>query len=395
MKITTRRTWIAAAALAATAFIAACGGGGSDAGAPSAAGSAWTTGPITGLGSIIVNGVRYDDSNAKVEHDEDSAEHRSSDLKIGMVVEVQSSSVDESRQSASASTIRYGSEIVGAIESFDGTTLRVLGQAIDVTSTTVIDDSIGSLAGLRSGLIVEIHALYDASTQRYVATRIEDKPAGTVFRLRGSVAELDTAAKTFKLSTAVISYAGIDAAALPPNFANGQRVRVTLQPTQVDGRWVATAVRTGVRRVDDFGDARIRGTVTAFVSTADFEVNGIKVNASNARVDGNSQALALGRHVEVRGSTVNGVLVAARVRVDGSARDRDDDSRLVELHGTIASLNTETKSFVTRDVAVDYSAVVEWKDGSEASLANGRAVEVKGVWSADRRTLKASRVEFE
>jgi hypothetical protein len=87
--------------------------------------------------------------------------------------------------------------------------------------------------------------------------------------------------------------------------------------------------------------------------------------------------------------------VAARVRVDGSARDRDDDSRLVELHGTIASLNTETKSFVTRDVTVDYSAVVEWKDGSEASLANGRAVEVKGVWSADRRTLKASRVEFE
>ncbi|MFN7288027.1 MAG: hypothetical protein ACK5SV_02725, partial [Burkholderiales bacterium] len=48
---------------AGAAQVAGCGGGGGDlAGIGSGGTGSFTTGVITGLGSIIVNGVRYDDS---------------------------------------------------------------------------------------------------------------------------------------------------------------------------------------------------------------------------------------------------------------------------------------------------------------------------------------------
>ncbi len=61
------------------ALVSACGGGGAASDFSSPAGSsgnpaatagagAYALGAITGFGSIIVNGVRYDDSKAKAEH---------------------------------------------------------------------------------------------------------------------------------------------------------------------------------------------------------------------------------------------------------------------------------------------------------------------------------------
>ena len=61
--------WLAATA--ASVLVAACGGGGgSDAG--SATGSGLTVGTVTGFGSIIVDGLRYDDRNVSVSVDSES-----------------------------------------------------------------------------------------------------------------------------------------------------------------------------------------------------------------------------------------------------------------------------------------------------------------------------------
>ena len=82
------------AALTAVSLVA-CGGGGE---APGTAGTAtaqsFASGPITGLGSIIVNGIRYDDSQARVERDDDGSNQSAAALKLGMMVEVQSSRPD-------------------------------------------------------------------------------------------------------------------------------------------------------------------------------------------------------------------------------------------------------------------------------------------------------------
>ena len=61
----------------------------------------------------------------------------------------------------------------------------------------------------------------------------------------------------------------------------------------------------------------------------------------------------------------------------------------------MSGLDTANTSFMLRDVKVNYSRVLEWKNGSAADLANGKRLEVKGLWSEDRRVLLAVVIEFE
>lgn len=382
------------AGAALTTFLVACGGGGDTPAAQSL-----TTGPISGLGSIIVNGVRFDDSSARIESEdggEDGGDglHTPAELKLGMMVEVESSSIDDSTGRAVAKRVRFGSEIVGPVASVDATaqTLSVLDQTVEIKPTTVFDDSlVGGFAAFAPGQVLEIHALFDAASGHYVATRVELESTVAAYRLRGRISALDTVAKTFQIGAAVINYADVLAAGLPV-LADGLRVRVRLQTAQVAGQWVALSVRTGVRRVDDFGDVRVRGLVTAFTSPQQFEVQGLPVNASGAVFEPDADAVQRGAIVAVRGSVVAGTIVATRVKVlDGE----DDDWQRVELHGSVSEIDTTAQTFMLREIKVDYSRVLEWKDGLPTDLANGRAVEVKGVWSDDHRVLYAVIVEFE
>lgn len=375
-------------AVLAAALMAACGGGGSSSSDGTTA-TTFASGPISGFGSIIVDGVRFDDSGAEIEN-EDGERGGSNDLQLGTMVEIEGGAIDDSTGRAKALRIRFGSEIVGPVASVasDSTSLVVLGQTVELRPETVVDDSLPADPQAWAGLVVEVHALMDASTGHYVATRIEDKDNALLFKLRGVVAELDTTAQTFKIGDALISYAGVTD--LPALFDDGLRVRVRLQTTQVEGKWVAVSIRSGVRKVEDHDVARLRGTVTDLTDETHFEVNGVPVNASAARID--DGPVTAGARVEVRGTAKDGTVIATRVKV----LDEDDDAiRGIELHGTVGDLNTEAKTFVLRGVTVDYSGTLIFKDGAEADLADGVQVEVKGRLSTDRSTLTAVLIEFE
>jgi hypothetical protein len=380
----------AVAAVVAAALVAGCGGGGSASGGTGA--TAFTAGPIRGFGSIIVNGVRFDDSSAQVEN-EDGVRGGSDDLKLGSMVEVESEKVDDSTGRAKATRIRFGSEIVGPVQSVDtaANSFVVLGQTVDVKPETVFDDSLGAtgVAGL-AGKVVEVHAQRDAASGHLVASRIEDKAAATAFKLRGTVSALEPNAKTFQIGTAVINYGGIAPADLPANLANGMKVRVKLQTAQVGGQWVATAVRSGERKVEDHDDARLIGNVSAFTSATAFEVGGVAVDAGSARID-NGPVTADSR-VEVRGAAKDGKIVATRVKVlDGT----DDMLRGVELHGPISDVSTSAKTFMLRGVKVSFGGSVVYERGTEALLVAGAKVEAKGALSSDGTTLNAVLIRFE
>ena len=389
--------WLGAAcALLTASWIAGCGGGGSY--APPATGStaspssvAFTSGPVGGFGSVIVNGVRFDDSAAKVDDDDGNAA-TSAALKLGMMVDVDSGAVDDTLGRAVAQHIRFGSVLVGPVATVDtvAATFVVLGQTVEVRNTTVFDDTLsGGVAGL-AGKTVEVHALFDATSGHFVASRIEAEVAPAAFKLVGLVSALDTAAKTFQIGAAVVSYSKVAAADLPAALANGLRVRMRLETVQVNGQWVAISVRSGVRKVDDRAEGRLRALVTAFTSPTAFEVGGVPVDASTAVVE--HGPVALGARVDVRGKLVNGTLVATRVNV---LKDNDDTVRGIELHGAVSEVNTTAKTFVLRTVKVSYDANVMFKNGTDAKLVNGAQVEVKGVLSTDQKTLAATKIEFE
>ena len=383
------------ATVAALLLAAACGGGGGDMPPPK---QAFTQGTIMGFGSIIVNGVRFDDSAAQVT-DDDGQAHDKGDLKLGMTVEVESSGIDRNSNTAKASHVRFGAAIVGPVSAISAATtpktLTVLDQTVEVSDTTVFDDSLpNGFASINVGDVLEIHALFDAVTGHYLAKRIEPKPGATVFKLRGVVSALDTGAKTFMIGAAVIDYSGI--ANPPANLANGQTVRVQLNTTKnASGQWVATAIRMEQNEMEneDRDEAEVEGTITAFTSTTSFSVNGLPVDATNAKFEDGTAGIVLGAMVEVEGAIVNGVLVATKVELEDM--HQNDDRNKNELFGPISNLDTTAKTFVVRSVTVHYDSTTVFKDGVAADLANGKEVEVKGVLSADGTSVQAQVIEFE
>jgi hypothetical protein len=384
--------------LCAAITLTACGGGGSA--VSTDATSAYAAGPITGFGSVIVNGVRFDDSSASVT-DDDGNVRASSELRLGMMAEVESAGIanDGNGLRALARAIRFGSEVVGPVNSVaaDGLSLVVLGETVYVKPTTLFGERlVGGLTGLVPGTVVDVHGLLDVATGTYTATRIEARPNAPFFKLRGVVSNIDKTAHTFRIGsgTETISYAGI-AAIMPAAFDNGLLVRVRLQTTQVGGQWVAASVVRGLRQLSDHGEAEIEGKITATTFPADkkFSVNGIAVDASNALFPQGTAGIVLGASVEVKGSAVNGVVVATRVSVE---TEHDREVRGFELHGVVSAFDAAGKTFLLRGVTVSFAGTnVEFVKGVVTNLANGRQIEVKGVRSSDGVTLIATRIRFE
>jgi hypothetical protein len=393
-----RRTLLAAAiGSAASGLLAACGGGGDDTPAPGAGTAApaasYTDGVISGFGSVIVGGVRYDDSAASIST-EDGAALASGALKLGMTVEIDGSRIDRQAGTALALRIRLNTEVKGPVEAIDTTasTATVLGQTVLVTTSTLFDESLaGGLAALAVGDVVEVYGILDPEGARIVATRIESEDGATEYKLRGRIANLDTTARSFTINGTAISYAGLPAAQVPPGLANAQLVRVRLQTTPVDGRWVATALRGGRRYPDAITEAKLEGIITAFASSTSFSVNGLPVNAAAASFPDGTAGLALGARVEVQGTIRDGVMQASTVEIEDR---RFPGPRTWDLRGEIGNLDTTAKTFALRGVTVWYGGAVDWRDGNAANLANGVRLRVRGPLAADRTRLEATRIDF-
>lgn len=406
-----RRLGLAAAlsSVVLAGLLAGCGGGGTDAGTAAtgstvgptttgtanASAAAFTQGTITGFGSVIVNGVRFDDSSASVT-DDDGSTTTASALRLGMHVEVDSAAVDASTATARASAVRFGSQVTGPVSAVDtvASTLTVLGQVVDITTTTVFDDSLaGGLSAVATGAVVEVHGLADAATGHLVATRVEAEAGAAAYKLRGTVTALNTAAKTFSIGGLPISYAGLAAAAVPTTLADGVTLRVALATSPIGAVWQAQSLRLKRGAPADGSVAHLRGVITAYSSATAFSVNGLVVDAGAADFPDGSAGLALGVQVDVRGTVRNSVLLATRVSLE--SRHRGDDDRRLELHGAIAAVDTLAKTFQLRGVTVSYAGTVGYEGGTEAGLVVGARVEVKGGVGSTRSQLAAVKISFE
>jgi hypothetical protein len=383
--------------LCMAAILAACGGGGggsADSPPPPAAQRSFTSGAITGFGSVIVNGVRFDDSGAEVV-DEDGRHLGRDDLKLGEQVEVEASQVDRAGGHGVATRIRIGSEIVGPVEAIDlaARRLTVLGQTVDVGARTVVDDNLaGGLAGLSVGTVLEVHARFDAARGVFDATRLESAGAPAAFKLRGVVSALDAPAQTFRIGAAAIDYAA--ATSVTSSLADGAVVRILLQTTPVEGRWIATSVQSGERAPDDHGEAEVKGLVSAFTSATQFSIDGLAVDAGKATFPDGQAGVVLGALVEVEGSIVDGILVATRVHLEDeeSEHERGED---FELHGALSALDAANHRFTLRGLTVTFDQATAWRDLAADQLAEGLQVEVQGVLSADGTQLAATRISLE
>jgi hypothetical protein len=359
--------------LIGAALLPACGGGTDVAGLSSGGTGSFTSGVIVGLGSVIVNGIRYDDSAASVTID--GVTSTAAALQLGMVVRIQGSAVTapptaDALATATATHIAYGSEWKGPAAQVDmgAGTFTLLGQAVQVLGTTIFSE--GKFDATLEGRYVEVYGFVNAKDGSLQASRIEvESGAPDHYRLSGVVSDLT--GTTFLLGTALINHAS---ASKPADLRNGQLVRAELQTTQQNGAWVATEIKADdySSELDDDDEAEVEGAITSFTSGTSFSVNGIAVDASRITPP---PGLQLGVRVEVKGVIGNGVVFATEIDIK---TDDEVESQAFEFHGAVSELDTTAKTFVVRGYAVRYDGQTAFDIGT-ALWADGLTVEVKAV----------------
>jgi Domain of unknown function (DUF5666) len=130
-------------AAASLLIVSACGGGGDSAGgaAPPPAATqktSMTHGPVLGFGSVIVNGIRFDDSTAKIEVEDDDDDKGG--LKLGMVVRVEGK-VNDDGVTGKADRIEMGAEVRGPVETVDtaAKSFVAMGASVKVNDATLFE----------------------------------------------------------------------------------------------------------------------------------------------------------------------------------------------------------------------------------------------------------------
>ncbi len=386
--LTRRLLWACGATITAFLMLSVVSCGGVDSGGT---GGSSAVGPISGLGSIIVNGVRFDDSKASIT-DEDGVAIPRSTLKLGVLAAVEGSAVTTrgTERVAAASRIRVSSDLVGVVQAMDrsGRSVRILEQSVRVTAATVFDDLLPlGLDSLAAGAVVEVYGRQDLASGQYVATRIELRPSATFDLIRGRVDGVDAMARTVRVGPATIDTSLLSSAELAL-LVPGQTTRMRLQR----GALRATAAASSDRSLVDGTQSFLEGRITRFDSNGRFEVDGQRVDASQASIAPAGAALGVGVRVSIEGASSAGVLVAQKVEVEG---DEDASPTVFELHGVIDSIDVVGRVLQLDGVAVDFSGSVTFSNGSLADLAVGRQIEVKGTLQSDGVGLRAREIKFE
>lgn len=370
-------------------LLAGCGGGGPLAGIDRLGIS---SGPVTGFGSVVVNGVRYE-VPAGFEVSISGTPGGQADLQVGQQVTVRWQT-NPNGTSRIAAGIEFNPDVGGPVtagsQDAAAGTVVVLGQTVRVSAATSFGSDLDGFAGLTNGRAVTVSGLRD-STGAIRATRIDPRSTGAL-EVRGVAT--DVTAAILRIGNLQVDYGAASLPAGPP--ANGDLVQVRGTTVNLLGRLVATVVAVQ----DDFGtlatgrdDAELEGLITAFTTPgAVFRVGGarVRVTAQTQFESGRSATdLANDVGVEVEGSVdANGVLVAREI--DFKSFDADGDGDDDELEGRVAGdvtarADAAVGTVLVAGVTVTVSAATRLEDKRDrqrpfrlADLDIGDFVSVRG-----------------
>jgi hypothetical protein len=376
---------LAGTSAAATALLVACGGGG-DAGGSASSQSVYQ-GTIGGFGSVIVNGVRFDDSAARITVDDEAVTVGA--LKLGMRTEV-TGSVAADGSTGTATSCVVDTALRGPIASIDVATnsFKIRGISVVVDDKTVYEGA-GNLAALKVGDWVEVHGSVDFTNRTVQATRVEVKPPEEVGRVVLFGKATGVTATTFTLGDLTVNYSSARLIGFDNNtITEGAVVRVRSNVAPVGNVLTATVVKAvKAPRLTDGTPAAVEGRIQQYVSVSNFLVSGTAVDATNAEFTfGSAADLSEGKRVIVFGTLADGKIIAKKIRI--FRPDLDGEVRLIGMVSDFVSVS----SFKVRGVAVDASAAT-FEGGDAPQLTDGRLVEIKGQSAGS--VVKATKVEFE
>jgi hypothetical protein len=329
-----------AIAALAVVFIGCHSGGGSGSGAGSTT-SAVTVGSMT-KGSVVVNGVRFEDTAANITADD--TPKTAAFLADGMVVKVKGT-INDDGVTGQAQEIEVENEVRGAITAPKGTdTITVLNQTVLIDGGTAFPPGL-TFGTLTAGDEVEVHGQRDAAGVIH-ATRVEKLGADASDQVRGPVTGVATG--SFNIGSLHITFdGGTVIAPEGATFAEGDIVEVHLnggQATRIEVEHAEDRFRP-----DDGQKFEVEGFVSQFGSlSGTFRVGDQEVDASggSVRFEGGIAAdLANDMRVEAEGHISGGILIATKIALKESIRieanaDADGSANVLGMTVKVTSKTT-------------------------------------------------------
>jgi hypothetical protein len=361
-------------------------------------------GPITGFGSVFVDGERFETSSSDTNYLTDDSPADEDDLEIGMIVRVRASSTNDDGEWI-ADDVEFDENLKGPVDSVGADSFVALGQTINVTAQTRFDDGL-TLPDLAMDDIVEVSG-YRNEFDEIDATYVERKVLSDVddFEVLGQVRDLNTTAMTFRIGDLTVDYSGAELDDLGSGLANGVLVEaedenraymggdLLMLATEVEGEFIGEFKDEddddldgdGIRDDDDEDDDddrdefEIKGVVTEVIDSGTFMIGAMEVqHGSGTEYSGGAAAdIVAGVRVEVEGDLIGANVISAE-----EVEFEDNEAR---ISGLVNEVDAEGEQVVVMGVSIDMSRAEEIEDDASDvepftldDLQEGDFVEVEG-----------------
>jgi hypothetical protein len=383
------RLGLACLGLASLAVIASCGGA-IGSGGTGAAPQDVSGGTVTGFGSVIIDGLRFDDSRIATVAETAPGADQPAETRLGHRVELERDALGNPK------ALRVDATVAGSVDKLTvmsvlGGTLNVLGQTVTINGSaalgpvTQFGGGYTSALDVRAGDAIEVHGVFKplGAAQIIQATRIEKLPAlPATLRVSGIVSALgEGGSQRFALGSLAVDAGGASITPAGTALANGAAVVVLaplakLQASGAGGVSLAASAVRVKRWQGVASDVFSSGFVTLLdAGQGQFTLSGQTVKYSASNVQPAGALLNNGQYVQVRGGvSADGSLLATSIKLrDGS------NGPEAELKGTIVGFTDASHSFQIRDTAVTLAtAGVELSGCPVTGLRDGLFVELEG-----------------
>ncbi|MFL1484831.1 DUF5666 domain-containing protein [Marinobacter sp. LN3S78] len=389
--------------------LAACGGGGgsgsgSGSGDDSASASGTSVGPVSGFGSVYVNGTYFNTDDLGGSITSDDGLTLENELEKGMILLVKAD-WDDDRNEGRARSVEYDDTLRGALTAFSWDdventgSLTVAGQTVVLDGRTVIRSGadLATVSGAPGNYRVRVSA-WRQGDGSFRASFVGIRPIGDRFtdddeletEVEGVIADLDRDTRTFTINGLQVDYGlaefddDLDGA---DDLRNGLIVEV--EGYLSEGVLMAREIEGDDDGFEDDDDVEVSGAIAGDydASARRFTLNGVTVQVTGDTEfdDGLRESqLADGLFVKVEGKYRGGLLEAEEIE------PRDGDA---ELEGVIDSVNlAEDRMQVSGvTVAITANSLIKDDDDDDArrrtqdleSLVQGQYVEIEGRQQSD------------
>lgn len=369
---------------------------------------ALSSGVISSFGSIYINGVKYETTDAEfVNGDLDDLPNAEQDLEVGDVIWIRGT-INDDGVTGVAQTVIFDVDLVGTVGAINPAagTVTVLGRTVHVNNDTVFGNnfSVAELSDIALNDVLDISG-FDQADGSLLATRIDKDISGSVvqYKVEGVVTAVSAATSTLNIGTQQINYTGINNG-FSATVNQWIEVRGALDNSgvlvasyiEVESRQGDYGLSGGYVTDDLAADTEIslEGVVTEYTDASHFSINGyaIQADSDTLYIGGDDTDIALEARLSVRGvrSDDGSTLLASKAYVRAPSN--------LEVEGLITAIDTLASTVEVAGVTVLIQSTSQLEDEtgiyrklSIAQLAIGDYVDVSGQF--DGTQLIAYRLE--